>query len=795
MPKPRKPKLAGATSIASNVELLTFTAPVQLQAAADEGGKKVRTFELVAYTGEPLSQWWSDVPIVVDMATIDAQQRLPVLFNHADYTANGVIGQTSAVNVVNNRLVATGKLMGDSEDLQNVLKLADAGYIWQTSMGADKARTMQRIEPGQSIECNGRTYQGPCVVARGLPLREISFVVLGADKNTAALVASRLRAATFSDWVTALGFVEADLSAQQKAAMQIVYDTMHPADDEETECKKGDPPTGWPSPMPDSDGCGPGGCAGSASDDPPRPDYVPDPANQAKPKSSRNVGTTMPETTATTATTTVNVAEQMRLEAAAELSRISGIRRLCAKHPGLTMEVETAGAKSVVDIEAHSIQAGWDLQRTELELLRAGRNAGTEYGTHGGIAFISRDHERDCTAQALQATLVMKASGSKPIDWSHPAFRSERAMRLPGWMRAGNNDEGRQRMLEAAHRYSGYSAWDIAGEAMRLGGVTAPRDKDGFVRAAFSGGSALTNIFTDSVNAILLASYMTGDDTTRGWTREEDVNDFKTNERLRVDVGDGLAKLPRGSEADHADYTDGLETYKIARYAKQFVVDEQDLIDDNLGAITDTPVDMGQAALRLRPDLVYYIMLSNPSLTKTARQIFNATDGNLLTTASLAASTLRSAVKTMQLFRENSINLNLKPTHLLVPPALRHLGHELINSSQILIAARGVTDTAYERGSSNALLADGLSLVSDARLENGVVDPDSGTSGSGSATSWWLLCAMAHTIVVGFLKGTGRGPSTRSWMLTEGKFGVGWDVKMDIGAKAMDWKGFVKNTA
>ena len=36
----------------------------------------------------------------------------------------------------------------------------------------------------------------------------------------------------------------------------------------------------------------------------------------------------------------------------------------------------------------------------------------------------------------------------------------------------------------------------------------------------------------------------------------------------------------------------------------------------------------------------------------------------------------------------------------------------------------------------------------------------------------------------------------RSWKHTgEGKYGMGWDVEMSIGAGPMDWKGLVANTA
>ena len=54
---------------------------------------------------------------------------------------------------------------------------------------------------------------------------------------------------------------------------------------------------------------------------------------------------------------------------------------------------------------------------------------------------------------------------------------------------------------------------------------------------------------------------------------------------------------------------------------------------------------------------------------------------------------------------------------------------------------------------------------------------------------------MAKTIEVAYRRGTGRAPQVRSFTLDKGKWGMGWDINMDIGAKAMDWHGMRKTTA
>ena len=258
-------------------------------------------------------------------------------------------------------------------------------------------------------------------------------------------------------------------------------------------------------------------------------------------------------------------------------------------------------------------------------------------------------------------------------------------------------------------------------------------------------------------------------------------------------LGGSLPKLPRGGEADHAEREDQGESYKISRYAEQFVVDEQDFIDDNMGALRDTPVEFGEKASRQRPDLVYAILLANPTLAATGRQLFNVTDGNLGSSSALSDSTLKAAIAAFGTVTEKGVILNLRPTHLIVPWGLHFTGKELRNSSQIIVA--GTAGNVTTRGNANTLADEGLEQVTEGRLDNGVTDPDSGTTYSGSATTWFLASNQAPTIEVAYRRGTGRMPQVRGFVLDKGQWGLGWDINLDIGAKAMEWRTLRKTTA
>lgn len=461
---------------------------------------------------------------------------------------------------------------------------------------------------------------------------------------------------------------------------------------------------------------------------------------------------------------------QQRAALAADAKRIADIRKLAAGHD---------------DIIAQAIAEEWEPLRAENAALKANLPKGV---AAFNPAIISKSN--DTTAEVLAAGLMVR-SGQR-LD--NPKFNTHdaRMSNLPEWLLAGINDPNRNRIMDSAYRFRSMSLIDICREAVALDGKPVPRERSELIKAAVSGGT-LTGIFTTNVNASVIASYLQAEDTTVPWTTTEDVADFKTNERIRLQtIGSTMKKLPRGAEADHANRADATESYKVSRYAEQFVVDEQDIIDDAMNAIASTPGQMALKAARLRPDLVYAILLANPTLTATARSLFNATDGNYVASGSaLAVATLKTAISAMLLLRENSVNLNVAPTHLIVPPTLLWTAKELMNSSQIVIA--GTAGSVTERGNANVVADANLMIVTDGRLENGVVDPDSGTTYSGSSSTWYLASTMAPTIMVGYQGG--RVPSVRSFVLDKGSYGIGWDIKLDIGAKAMDWRGLRQTKA
>jgi hypothetical protein len=158
-----------------------------LQAADGESAPGPKKFRIVAYTGAPIRQGWSREPVVIDLAGMSLPSTIPIVIGH-DYALGSILGQ-GVPSVQGNELIVEGEILADSENARQVLALAERGYQWQASVGADVGRHLKFGED-QATTANGQSHVGPVRIVRASTLRETSFVTLGADRSTAVSIAA-----------------------------------------------------------------------------------------------------------------------------------------------------------------------------------------------------------------------------------------------------------------------------------------------------------------------------------------------------------------------------------------------------------------------------------------------------------------------------------------------------------------------------------------------------------------------------------------------------------------------------
>jgi hypothetical protein len=703
-------------------------------------------FKLFAYSGgvmyPHLAINWSG-PVVADLAgmVIDGQA-LPV---HRDHDTSRPVGHTTAIEKTT-ELIADGIFSISNQDSQELIESGKAGFPWKASVGLS-ITDYETFAEGQKVEVNGRSFDGPVLVVTSSSLEEISFVTVPGDSETEAKILAMLgnrsnTMPTFEEWLASLGFDPASLSEDAKAVLMKQYGEVMEEGMPEPEVVAEDQPEVMAEDM----------------------------------KEEEKVEAEMDEEKVVSKKASASKKVSLRAELAAEAKRAGDISRLCAKYGKPTYSV---GSKQT-DLAAFAIEKGWSLERTELECLKVEKLRASRGSRPQGPAIHSKS-SGSVSMPVLQAAMLMRGRADvESSKWSTRNFRDACKM---DWLKASG--DSKNQVLDAAYKLRNASLLELTAHALRVAGKEVPADRTDLLRAAFSTG-AVSNLYGATIGAKVLEGYNEVRDFTAGWTTESENPDMENHERIRMVAAQNLAYLPIGGEAAHAYRSTLAENIRVERFARQMEVDEADLLGDNFQKLADTPRDFGLAAARLRPDLGANILLANPTLSATSRDLFNATDGNKFGSAALSRATLSAAIAAMSKFKDGEATLNLAPSHIVVPPDLMDLAIQLTQST------RNATTSANE-GEINPLAAYGIVAVSEARLANGVVDPVAGTSRSGSTSTWYLVSREAHTIEFVYLQGAGRAPVVRTTELVNGRFGLNIDVRHYIGAKALDWRGFVYN--
>ncbi len=716
-----------------------------------------RSVEAVIATDQPVTVYDYRTGEIVDeilrMDGASIPDHVPMLANHSRYSLNDVFG--SARNITVGKHEAIGRLYfaeGDP-DAERAWQKVRGGHIRDVSAGYRSVKYTD-IRPGQSAVVDGKTYtaKGRTLrVTTQWELREVSLVPIGADSRSkirgnhsvhgevtmppklrAYLESIGLRAeATDAEAQTFL----AGLAGDQRARADAIAAG-------ETTRTDPTPPADPPAPTP------------------------PAPTPPADP----------PEPPAT-------AEEAARRAVAAERERVRQITTL-------------AGSDVSPELRQRAVDEGWDTARASQEFLADVRRRGPAPDAapvpYHATAQTVRPSAVNANARSLAAGLMIATGISDPT--KHVAHSGRRD--------PSPTDRITAQEAEIGQRMARMSAIDILRECVRQDTGRLywdPGEAFDALRAATSGGT-LSYVFSTSVYAKIVEGWNEEPDTTV-WCDTEDVGNFMTQEDISLEGGSNLRVLPRGGTATDAQIADSRETYRIARFARKWTVDEQDVIDDRLGAIMRMPQEMGSAARRLRPDLVYSLLLGNPKLADGGT-LFNATAVTTAgghknqTTAALGAAGLKAAIDAMAAYRtaDNAV-LNIRPRYLIVPAALQWTAKELLTSTSQGFTAAAAAATPTQYYTINILNGAVETLIVDDRIgAGGCWNPLTQKVVAGAATKWFLSAGGPRTIRVAYRRGTNRLPVLRSYALDQGQWGMGWDINMDIGAAAMDYRGLHYST-
>ena len=340
------------------------------------------------------------------------------------------------------------------------------------------------------------------------------------------------------------------------------------------------------------------------------------------------------------------------------------------------------------DIEAKAVAEGWDRNRVNEEVLKAYR---AKQPTTSAPAVVVK--KSGMTEKTLEAALSLRAG----IDGDTLA-----------------KDMGEE-TVEAAMKDCDIPLQGVLAECMRLEGMSVPRTFDNSaIKAAFSTVS-LPGILSNVAQKKLLQAYRAQPIIATSLCTSADLSDFKENQRFRLtDIGD-LKPVGADGEIKDGGVSEEKAVNQLDTYAKKFCLTRKMIINDDLGAFLKVPTAMGNRAARLVDQLFFQRLMANPTMVD-GKPLFSTNHRNLLTgaTSALSADSLKKAIKVfLDQTDADGQPVNVEPSILLVPTALKFLAVELTRGAALMMSG-GAENTI--RPTLNVLAEQNLQIVRDRQL-------------------------------------------------------------------------------
>ncbi len=427
---------------------------------------------------------------------------------------------------------------------------------------------------------------------------------------------------------------------------------------------------------------------------------------------------------------------ELRRAAAGETRRIAEVRRICrGEFP---------------EIEAKAIDEGWELTRCELEVLRASR-------AEAPAVHVARETH---TPEVLEAVAFSAAGGSAALmEASYDALVLEAAERLRGI--------GIQEFCELA-------------SGMRL--PRYRRDANGWLRAAFST-TSLPGILSNVANKSLLEGYNYIEDTWRRICKIATVNDFKEHSRYRMTGSFKFEKVGPDGELKHGKVDEQKFGQRADTHGIMFALTRQMIIDDDLGALSEIPRQIGMGAAEAISDAVWALLLSNPTQSD-GKTFFHADHKNYREGADTALTVdglTAAEVAFAEQIKPNGRPLGVPARLLLVPTALKVPAQLLMTSINL-----NETTTANKGKPQSNPHAGKYEVVSSVYLSSAAF--------AGASNKAWYLWADPNrlpTLEVAFLGGVDR-PTVERADADFNTLGIQFRGYIDFGVREQDFRGALK---
>lgn len=300
----------------------------------------------------------------------------------------------------------------------------------------------------------------------------------------------------------------------------------------------------------------------------------------------------------------------------------------------------------------------------------------------------------------------------------------------------------------------GLGRLEIAGQAlgMRYGAMTT---------------SDFANALSFAANRRVRAAFAAAPQTFRPFISTDTLPDFKPAQIVGLGDAPALLLVPENGEFKRGAISDSGLNYRLQTYGRVIPITRQAIVNDDKSLFGRIPTMFGRKAADLESDLVYSILLSNPTMGD-GYNLFSTQHGNLAPAGTAITVASVSAGETAMLQQKNDDGgyLTIRPEYLIVGPLQKVAAQAFLTA----VAAAKTSDVNPYPGN--------LQLIIDPRI---------------TGYQWFMSCSpdAFDTIVLAHLDG-----QEELFMETRVGFdvdGVEEKARLDVGAAPVDYRGLYRN--
>jgi hypothetical protein len=277
--------------------------------------------------------------------------------------------------------------------------------------------------------------------------------------------------------------------------------------------------------------------------------------------------------------------DDIRAAAAKEVERLGMIEAKCAEY------ADRIDAPKLAELKAKAISQKWDKKDVELELLRAGRPAAP--AIHVNATGVTGEVLEAACALSGKLEHIEKHFKQEALEAAHKRFRGDLGLQ--------------ELMLEAAwaNGYTGRTFRDAL--AVQRYAFHPHLQASGFSTIDISG------ILSNIANKFVLEGYMNVERTWRNICAVRPVKDFKTVTSYRMTGDMQYDKVAPHGELKHGTLGEASFTNKADTYGKILAIGREDIINDDMGAITQVPRMLGRGSGLKINDVFWTVFVDNAS--------------------------------------------------------------------------------------------------------------------------------------------------------------------------------------